>query len=155
MKKISLILVFMLFTIFSFSQNIGKYLASQKGVLKKEKKEMVKDVLELTDEQSKVFWPIYDAYKAEIEPFNKILVNTITEYMDKYETMTDADADRLYKNYWVVDESWLKLKKKYYKKMHKVLPAKKVVRYFQLENRLRTMILSDLTIDIPMVGDND
>jgi len=39
--------------------------------------------------------------------------------------------------------------------MHKVLPAKKVVRYFQLENRLRTMILSDLTIDIPMVGDND
>ncbi|RLD79803.1 MAG: hypothetical protein DRJ10_08285 [Bacteroidetes bacterium] len=110
MKKISLILVFMLFTIFSFSQNIGKYLASQKGVLKKEKKEMVKDVLELTDEQSKVFWPIYDAYKTEIEPFNKILVNTITEYMDKYETMTDADADRLYKNYWVVDESWLKLK---------------------------------------------
>jgi len=145
----------MLFTVFSFSQNVGKYLASQKNVLKKEKKEIVKDVLELTDEQSKIFWPIYDEYMAELVPFNKIFVKTITEYMDKYETMTDADADRLYKNYFVVDESWLKLKKKYYKKMHKVLPAKKVVRYFQLENRLRTMVLSDLTIDIPMVGDND
>jgi len=155
MKKIGISLIVLLFTTSSFAQNIGKYLESQKHVMKKEKKEMVKDVLELTEDQSKVFWPIYDEYMNELKPFNNILVNTITEYMDKYETMTNADADRLYKNYMVVDESWLKLKKKYYKKMHKVLPAIKVVRYFQLENRLRIMILGDLTIDLPMVGDND
>lgn len=155
MKKFGLSIIVLLFTTYSFAQNVGKYLESQKGVLKKEKKEMVKDVLELSDDQSKVFWPIYDEYMAELKPFNNILVNTITEYMDKYETMTDEDAYRLYKNYMVVDESWLKLKKKYYKKMNKVLPAKKVVRYFQLENRIRSLILGDLTIDIPMVGDND
>ncbi len=155
MKKFGLSIIVLLFTTYSFAQNVGKYLASQKNVLKKEKKEMVKDVLELNAEQAKVFWPLYDAYMAELKPFNNILVKTITEYMDKYETMTDADATRLYNNYFIVDESWLKLKKKYYKKMHKVLPAKKVVRYFQLENRLRSMVLSDLTIDIPMVGDNN
>jgi len=155
MKKFTLSIIVLLFTTYSFSQNVGKYLASQKHVLKQEKKEMVKEILELSDEESKVFWPLYNAYMTDLSPFNKILVNTITEYMDKYETMTDADADRLYKSYIVVDESWLKLKKKYYKKMHKVLPAKKVVRYFQLESRLRSMILSDLTIDVPMVGDND
>jgi len=155
MRKLTLTMALMLITAFSFSQNIGKYLESQRHVLKSEKKEMVKDVLELTDAQYKVFWPLYDAYMAEMKPFNTILVNTITEYMDKYDTMTDEDAERLYHNFLVVDESWVKLKKKYFKKMNKVLPAKKAVRYFQLENRLRSMVLSDLTIDIPMVGDNE
>lgn len=155
MKKLGLSMVLLLITAYSFSQNIGKYLESQRHVMKTEKKEAVKDVLDLTDAQSKVFWPIYDAYMAELKPFNTILVNTITEYMDKYETMTDEDAERLYHNQLVVDESWVKLKKKYFKKMNRVLPAKKVARYFQLESRLRSMVLSDLTIDIPMVGDND
>ncbi len=155
MKKFGLSIIVLLFATYSFAQNVGKYLESQKHVIKKEKKEMVKDVLELTEDQSKAFWPIYDEYMNELKPFNKILVNTITEYMDKYETMTDEDADRLYKNNMVVEESWLRLKKKYYKKMHKVLPAKMVVRYFQLENRIRFMILSELHIDVPMVGDKD
>ena len=101
MKKFGLSIIVLLFTTYSFAQNVGKYLESQKGVLKKEKKEMDKDVLELSDDQSKVFWPIYDEYMAELKPFNNILVNTITEYMDKYETMTDEDAYRLYKNYMV------------------------------------------------------
>jgi len=41
MKKIGISLIVLLFTTYSFAQNIGRYLESQKDVLKKEKKEMV------------------------------------------------------------------------------------------------------------------
>jgi len=153
MKKLSLSIVLLLFVSFAFSQNVGKYLESQQKVLKKEKKEVVKDVLELTPEEAKVFWPLYDQYIEELKPFNQILVNTLTEYIDKYNKLTDEDAKRLFNNDILVEESRMRLKKKYYRKMVKVLPPQKVIRFFQLEKRLWALIYNDLTIDVPLIGD--
>ncbi len=153
MKKFTLSIVLFLFISYAFSQNVGSYLESQKKVLKKEKKEIVKDVLELTPDESKVFWPIYDQYMNELKPFNQIWVNTIKEYIDKYDHLTDEDAKKLFNNTILVEESKLRLKKKYYRKMVKVLPPQKVIRYFQVEKRLWAMINNELTIEIPLIGD--
>ncbi len=153
MKKLSLSIVLFLFVSYAFSQNVGSYLESQKKVLKKEKKEIVKDVLELSNDEAKLFWPIYDQYMNELKPYNQIFVNTIKEYIDKYDHLTDEDAKKLFNNTILVEESRLRLKKKYYRKMVKVLPPQKVIRYFQLEKRLWAMIYNELTIDIPLIGD--
>ncbi len=153
MKKLTLSIVLFLFVSFAFSQNIGSYLESQSKVLKKEKKVVVQDVLELTNDEAKVFWPIYDQYMNELNPFNQILVNTIKEYIDKYDHLNDEDAKRLFNNSILVQESKLRLKKKYYRKMVKVLPPQKVIRYFQLERRLWALIYNELTIEVPLIGD--
>ena len=153
MKKLSLSIVLFLFVSFAFSQNVGSYLESQQKVLKKEKKEVVADVLELTDDEAKVFWPLYDEYTNEMKPFNQIYINTLKEYIDKYGKLTDEEAKRLFNNSILVEESKLRLKKKYYRKMVKVLPAQKVIRFFQLEKRLWAMIYNELTVDVPLLGD--
>ncbi|MCF6241463.1 MAG: hypothetical protein L3J74_08985 [Bacteroidales bacterium] len=153
MKKLSLSIVLFLFASFTFGQNIGSYLESQQKVLKKEKNEIVKDVLELNNDEAKVFWPIYDQYMHELKPYNQIFVNTIKEYIDKYDHLSDEDAKKLFNNTIIVEESKLRLKKKYYRKMVKVLPPQKVIRYFQLEKRLWAMIYNELTIEIPLIGD--
>jgi hypothetical protein len=153
MKKLTLSIVLFLFVSYAFSQNIGSYLESQKKVLSKEKKEIVKDVLELTNDEAKLFWPIYDQYMNELKPYNQILVNTIKEYIDKYDNLGNEDAKKLFNNSILVEESRLRLKKKYYRKMIKVLPAQKVIRYFQLEKRLRALIYNELTIEVPLIGD--
>jgi len=153
MKKLSLSIVFMLFAVMTFSQNVGSYLESQQKVLKKEKKQVVKDVLSLTSDEAKVFWPLYDEYTNELKPFNDILVNTIKEYVEKYDKLTNEDAKRLFNNTVLVEESRLRLKKKYYRKMVKVLPPQKVIRFFQLEKRLWALVYNDLTVDIPLIGE--
>jgi hypothetical protein len=43
-----------------------------------------------------------------------------------------------------------KLKRKYVKRFMKVLPAKKVLRYYQIENKLDTIINMDLAATIPL-----
>ena len=49
---------------------------------------------------------------------------------------------------WVQDEN--KLRRKYVKRFMKVLPAKKVLRYYQIENKLDAMIDMDLAAMIPL-----
>ena len=44
------------------------------------------------------------------------------------------------------------MKKGYVKKFKKVLPAKKVARYYQVENKLDAIIDVDLAREIPLVG---
>jgi hypothetical protein len=45
----------------------------------------------------------------------------------------------------------LKIKKKYVTKLKKVLPAKKVMRFYQLENKLDAIINYQLAAEIPLV----
>ncbi len=45
----------------------------------------------------------------------------------------------------------MKLKVATVKKLAKVLPAKKVARYLQIENKIRALILFGLAADVPLV----
>ena len=48
----------------------------------------------------------------------------------------------------------LALKKGYYKKFKKILPAGKAVRFFQAENKIETLINAELALEIPMIESN-
>ena len=45
----------------------------------------------------------------------------------------------------------LKKQKAYYKKFKKILPTTKVVRYFQLENKIDAMIDAQLALELPLL----
>ena len=50
-----------------------------------------------------------------------------------------------------VEEQEVKLKRTYADKLGKVLPATKVARYIQLENKIRSLIRFELAQQIPLV----
>jgi len=73
------------------------------------------------------------------------------DYAAAYETMTDAIAKQLLNDSVKFEEQSLRLKKKYIKKFEKILPATKVTRYFQLENKLDAVVNYDLAAEIPLM----
>jgi hypothetical protein len=50
----------------------------------------------------------------------------------------------------VIEEDLLKLKKSYLKKLSAVLPDKKVMTYFQMENKIQAIIRFDCALNIPL-----
>ena len=44
-----------------------------------------------------------------------------------------------------------KLEKSYYKKFKKILPAGKAAKFFQVENKIETMIDAQLALEIPLI----
>ena len=64
--------------------------------------------------------------------------------------MTDVKANELFLNSLKLKDASTKLEKKYYKKFLKILPATKTVRYFQAENKIKTLINAKLALEIPL-----
>ena len=75
----------------------------------------------------------------------------IERYVDDYDALTDATANTLLTEFVKIEQARASLKAKFLPNFKKVLPAKKVVRFYQLENKLDITILAELAEAIPLV----
>jgi hypothetical protein len=118
-----------------------------------DKKLLVAANMDLDDAQGKGFWPLYDGYQKDLQAINERLTKVITSYADAWnsDTLTDAKAKSLLDEALAIEEAEVELRKKYAAKLSGVLPAKKVVRYLQIENKIRAVINYDLAEEIPLM----
>jgi len=123
--------------------------------LKADKKLLVAANMELTDAESKAFWPLYDAYQKDLQHVNERIGKTISEYADAYNqgqgTISNDTAKKLIHEAISAEEEEVKLKHAIADKIGKVLPAAKMARYIQIENKIRAVIKMELAKQIPLV----
>jgi hypothetical protein len=121
--------------------------------IKADKKLVVAANMRLTEEEAKGFWPVYDAYQADLQKINARLLGTIKRYADAYNkgTVSDDTAKKLIGEAIAIEEAEVKLKRGYLPKLEKVLPGAKVARYLQLENKVRAVVRYELAAQIPLV----
>jgi len=127
-----------------------------KEKVKADKKLVVAANMNLSDAEAKNFWPLYDGYQKELEQINQRLVTTIKGYADAYNAgkgeISDDQAKKLLGEALGVEESEVKLRQSYAAKLGKVLPATKVARYLQIENKIRAIVKFELAAQIPLVS---
>ena len=121
--------------------------------VKADKKLIVAKNMELTDAESKAFWPIYDAYQKDLAKLNQRVLKMIESYAQAYNSgaMTDKQAQPLINESLAIEGSEAAMRKSYAAKLEKVLPAKKVARYLQIENKIRAAIRYEMAAHIPLV----
>jgi hypothetical protein len=122
-----------------------------KEKIKADKKLVVAANMNLNDAEAKTFWPLYEGYQKELEQLNQRLLTTIKGYADAFNAgkgeISDDQAKKLLGEALAVEESEVKLRK-----MGKVLPATKVARYLQIENKIRAIVKFELAAQIPLVS---
>jgi hypothetical protein len=127
-----------------------------KEKVKADKKLVVANNMTLTDAEAKNFWPLYDGYQKELGQINERLMSTVKSYADAYNAgkgeLTNDQAKKLIGEALAVDESEVKLRQSYAAKLEKVLPATKVARYLQIENKIRAIVKFELAALIPLVS---
>ena len=121
--------------------------------VKADKKLVVASNMELTEDEQKSFWPIYEAYQRDLLGINQRTGRAIAAYADAYNKnqLTDEMASKLTTEAIAIDQDEITLRKTYASRLIKVLPAKKVARYLQIENKIRAAIRYDLAVGIPLV----
>lgn len=117
-----------------------------------DKKLLVASNMNLTDEEEKGFWPIYDAYQQELHQINQRIAELINEYALAYNkgAVLNETARQLIDESIAIEMAEVNLKKSYVPKFSKVLPDAKVARYIQIENKIRAIIRYDLVDAIPL-----
>jgi hypothetical protein len=121
--------------------------------LKADKKLLVAANMDLTESEAKGFWPIYDDYQKDLHKVNEQIGTLLKSYAKDYndKSMTDDKAKKLIDESLAIDQEELKLRSSYVPRLSKVLPATKVARYLQIENKIRAIIRYDLASVVPLV----
>ena len=116
-----------------------------------ERKLVIAKNMNLTEAESKAFWPVYNEYHEKMRRVNDKRVKAIQELGREWDTLSGERSQEILKDYLDFQEERLKLRKKYLKKFNEVLPLKKVTRYYQVENKLDIMFDYGLAGSIPLV----
>ncbi len=115
-----------------------------------ERQAIVTQAMDLTPEEMEAFWPLYREYRLEAVKIGDRIVALVLRYAANYDNLTDATADKLLTDFVRVEQARANLKAKFLPQFKKVLPAKKVVRFYQVENKLDVLILSEMAETIPL-----
>ena len=108
------------------------------------------DNLGLTEAESAKFWPIYDEYEARRQKYEERYVSMVNDFAEKYDSLTDAQAEKILAERMDIERKQLELKEEFTKKIAKVLPGKKALRYAQIESRITNLLRRNLYSVIPL-----
>jgi len=116
-----------------------------------DKRLLVATNMELSEVEGKGFWPLYEAYQRDLQGLTDRRQRLIEEYTKQYGAISDDMARELLEDYVLIERDRQKFREYYLAKFRQVLPEKKVVRYYQLENKIEAAITYDLAARIPFI----
>ena len=121
--------------------------------IKADKKLVVAANMDLTESEAKGFWPVYEEYQKDLTSINQRIGKLIESYAADYRanTLTDEKAKTLAEELVAIEHIDGALQQSYVKKLEMVLPPKKVLRYLQIENKIRAAVKYELAGSIPVV----
>lgn len=119
--------------------------------LQADKKLLVAANMDLTENEAKAFWSVYDSYQKDLIKLNDRTLKNIAEYADNADKMTDGTAKKIVKEHLAIESDRQKLRQSYLPKFEKALPYKKVMRYYQLENKVSAVVNYEAAKLIPLV----
>jgi hypothetical protein len=107
-------------------------------------------VMDLTPKESEAFWPLYRDYRIEMAKVGDRVAKALVQYSEQYDALTDAQASQLMKEWISVEKARMAVKDKYVSRFKKILPARKVMRFFQADNKLDAILLAQLASVVPL-----
>ena len=118
--------------------------------IRADKKLLVAENMQLTEAEANGFWPVYGRYQDELFLLRTRTANLIKAYADAYDQMSDETAKKLLDEYMTIEALGVKLRQAYLPKFRKVLPEVKVLRYYQIENKIHDALAYELGAKIPL-----
>ena len=113
--------------------------------------EVVKANLTLTEAEAKAFWPVYEKYRADADKIQGRKGKLVEAYAANVDQMNDIKAGAFFQEWLAIDRAELEMRESYAKKVRKVLPERKAIRFFQVESKLDALMRLDATLRIPLV----
>lgn len=115
------------------------------------RKQAVAQNMNLTPDQATKFWPVYDAYRAEMKKAKDGEWMVVQKYAANQATMNDSVAKDLMTAWMASRKAQMDLRTSYMPKFAATVPWKQVARYFQIENKLDVMLEYQRSKVIPLV----
>ena len=135
----------------SLAQSVNDDVELIRSVVQTERKAVVAKNMQLTEAESEAFWPVYNEYEQSMRKVNDRRVVVLRRLAAEYQTLTDEQAEALLKESFDFQQERVKVRRSFVKKFAKVLPGKRVARFYQIDGKIDSIIDFDLARTVPLV----
>jgi len=133
------------------AENMVDAIELVRATYKADRQALLAETLQLTEGESASFWPLYRAYRADMDKVGDGLVKLVLEYADIFPNVPEERARQMLKEYTALEEKLVSKRAWYLKRAARSLPAAKVLRWAQLENRMDLVLRLQLAGSVPLV----
>ncbi len=100
--------------------------------------------LDLSSEEAKTFWPVYNKFQDELEAIRKQRRNDMRDFRENFKELNDKEAEKLIDNEIASRQKELDVMKSYHLQFKKILPVKKVLLLYRSEEDFKRELLDRL-----------
>jgi hypothetical protein len=133
------------------AQTVDDQIQVARSALKADRKATVAATLQLTEDEAKAFWPLYEQYRAEMAKAGDALVKLVKEYGQLYPDVPDHRAKAMLKELGDLEKKRVETRNSYLKKIERVISPVKTLRFAQVETRLELSLRLEIASNIPLV----
>ena len=131
--------------------NMNDYLALAKEDLAVQSKKLMLVNMQLTEEEGKKYWPIYDGYFAERSKIMDERMNMFKMIDEKYGSMTDEDAAKIAETFFDIEDNLSKLEKDTYNKIKDELSGLRGIQFLQIQRQIDTIVRLQISSQFPLL----
>jgi hypothetical protein len=132
-------------------KNIEAYISLMRADLRKQKSEVMAEVMQLDADGAAKFWPIYRDFEVELSQFYDQVGAMIKNYSAQYPNMTNEVADQLGTKALDLEQQRNVMKRKYYTRFKTALDSFVATRFLQVENQIERIIDLQIAAELPIV----
>ena len=135
--------------------NIREYIELLRTDVKKQRTQIVGDVMQLDAGQAAAFWPIYKEFETANTAIGDQILELVKSYAANYGSMTPEVADRLASKLLDIEQQRNVLKRTYYGKFKSALDPITAARFLQVENQLENLIDLQIAARLPVINGSE
>ncbi len=135
------------------AQNISDNIEMGREIIQTKRKAIVMQNLGLSPAESEKFWVVYNSYRDDMKDTGDQYIEVIKKYAKERNagTLNDNNSRKILRDWLAVEKRWVDVKEKYVPRFSKVIPSTKVLRFYQIDNKLDAEIKGQLAREIPLV----
>ena len=151
MKTLKSLLIIAIISLTSFTskaQNKQDQIRYAIELADEEYKDIIRFNMKFTETETSAFWPLMDGY---LKDRDEVFAKEVNLYMTDYSKMTNEKAEVFIKKILKSEGKMKRIKDSHFNKISKVLPAKKFLRFMQVDNFVEAARNFKLSSQMPLI----
>ncbi|HVO12762.1 MAG TPA: hypothetical protein VMX54_18600 [Vicinamibacteria bacterium] len=132
------------------AQTVKDALELNRQAVEAQRRVLVAGSLHLTDAEAQAFWPLYDGFEKDRRQVDERTNQMVADFVAAGSGMSDTQATAMLSEALRLDDERLRVRRGWLSRMSKALPPRKLVLFFQLENKLDAVVRADVARQIPL-----
>lgn len=112
--------------------------------LKAKKVAFITQLLNLSVEEAQQFWPVYNEFEGKLEGIKERKRVLMKKLQREYKALTDEELSLISDQFIDSDIEEANLKREYHDKYKKVLPIRKVIKYYKAQNQFKKQVIREI-----------